>query len=152
MIGRRDGSSEIKLGGRFAGQGETLYRTRLYYLAMVLVLGGLLVASKPVEPSRLPNVCLPDVLFGVPCITTGLTRGFHAISLGQLDTALAYHLLSPFLYGMVIVHLLLACLRLLGWRARLIPMPNRVQVMVWGTIGLLFVFWIPRVLAMVLAW
>ena len=40
-----------------------------------------------------------------------------------------------------------ACLRLLGWRARLLRMPNRVQVMVWGTGGLLLVFWIPRVLA-----
>ncbi|MFN2218082.1 MAG: DUF2752 domain-containing protein [Anaerolineae bacterium] len=151
MIGRRDRGSEINVSGRLAGQSETAYRTRLFYLIMALVLGGLLLASKPVEPSRLPNVCLPDILFGVPCITTGLTRGFHAVSLGQLDTALAYHPLSPFLYGIVIAHLLLACLRLVGWRARLIPISNRVQVMVWGTIGLLFVFWIPRVLAMVLA-
>jgi hypothetical protein len=96
-------------------------------------------------------MCLPDMLVGVPCITSGLTRAFHDISLGQLRTALAYHPLSLLLYGVTVFHLLVACLRLLGWRSRLLPIPNPVQVMVWGTIGLLFVFWIPRVLAMVLA-
>jgi hypothetical protein len=151
MMQRRGRSDAINPSGRSAGQSETADRTRLFYLTMVLALGGLLLASGSVEPSRLPNVCLPDLLFGAPCITSGLTRGFHAISLGQLDTAFAYHPLSPLLYGVAILHLLLASLRLLGWRARLIPMLNRVQTMVWGTIGLLFVFWIPRVWAMVLA-
>jgi hypothetical protein len=150
MIERREGSGAINLSGRPAGQRETAHRTRLFYLTMVLVLGGLLFASGQIEPYRLPNVCLPDLLFGVPCITSGLTRGFHAISLGQLHDALGYHPLSPLLYGVGILHLILACLRLLGWRARLIPKSNRVQVMVWGTISLLFAFWMPRVLVMLL--
>lgn len=134
------------------GQNRVVQRTRLFYLAMVLVLGGILLVSRPIEPSRLPNVCLPDMLLGIPCITSGLTRAFHAISLGQLRTALAYHPLSLFLYGVAILHLLLACLRLLGWKARLIRIPDPVPVMVWATVGLLFVFWIPRLLAVLLAW
>ena len=152
MVGRREKSGTINLTrGPATGQNRVTLRTRLFYLMMALALGGILLASRPVEPSRLPNMCLPDMLVGVPCITSGLTRAFHAISLGQLRTALAYHPLSLLLYGMTVFHLLVACLRLLGWRSRLLRIPNPVQVMVWGTIGLLFVFWVPRVLAMVLA-
>ena len=134
------------------GRDRASRRPRIFYLVMALALGGILLASRPLEPSRLPNVCLPDMLAGIPWITSGLTRGFHAISLGQVRTALAYHPLSPLLYGMAIFHLLLACLRLLGWRTRLLRIPNPVQAMLWGTIGLLFVFWIPRVLAPLLGW
>ncbi len=132
-------------------QNQITQRTRLFYLTMALVLSGTLLASRLVEPSQLPNVCLPDMLLGVPCITTGLSRAFHAISLGQLHLALFYHPLSLFLYGLMVLHILLALLRLLGWKARLIRLPNRVQAMVWGTIGLLIVFWIPRVLEVAIA-
>ena len=132
------------------GQERVAQRTRLFYLAMALALGGILLVSRPLEPSRLPNMCLPDMLVGIPCITSGLTRGFHAISLGQVRAALAYHPLSLLLYGVVIFHLLVACLRLLGWKSRLLRVPNPVRVMLWGTIGLLIVFWIPRVVATLL--
>ena len=121
-------------------------RTRLFYLVMAVALGGILLASRPLETSRLPNLCLPDMLAGIPCITSGLTRGFHAISLGQVRAALAYHPLSLLLYGLAIFHLLVACLRFLGWKSCLLRIPNLVKVMLWGTIGLLIVFWIPRVL------
>ena len=47
-------------------------------------------------------------------------------------------------------YLLLACLRLLGWRARVLRIPSPGQLMLWGTIGLLCLFWIPRVLAALL--
>mgnify|MGYP001818813123 CR=1 FL=1 len=151
MIGIRGKIERITLTRPPApGQEREARRTRLFYLVMAIALAGILLASRPLEPSRLPNVCLPDILVGIPCITSGLTRGFHAISLGQVRAALAYHPLSPLLYGMTIFHLLLACLRLLGWRSRLLRIPNSVQVMLWGTIGLLFVFWIPRVLGSLL--
>jgi hypothetical protein len=132
------------------GQGRVVQRTRLFYLVMALAVGGILLASRPLEPSRLPNMCLPDMLVGIPCITSGLTRGFHAISLGQVRAALAYHPLSLLLYGVAIFHLLVACLRLMGWKSRLLRIPNPVPVMLWGTIGLLIVFWIPRVFATLL--
>ena len=151
MIGIRGKIERITLTRPPApGQEREARRTRLFYLVMAIAMAGILLASRPLEPSRLPNVCLPDILVGIPCITSGLTRGFHAISLGQVRAALAYHPLSPLLYGMTIFHLLLACLRLLGWRSRLLQIPNSVQVMLWGTIGLLFVFWIPRVLGSLL--
>jgi hypothetical protein len=151
-VRRREEGGTINLTqGPTPEQSRVAQRTRLFYLTMALVLGGILLASRVVEPSRLPNMCLPDMLVGVPCITSGLTRAFHAISLGQLRTALAYHPLSLLLYGVAILHLLLACLRLLGWKARLIRIPNPVPMMVWTTVGLLFVFWIPRVLATLLA-
>ena len=151
MIGIRAKIERIALTrAPVPGKGRATERTRLFYLAMAMALAGILLASRPLEPSRLPNVCLPDMLVGIPCITNGLTRGFHAISLGQVRAALAYHPLSPLLYGMTIFHLLLACLRLLGWRPRLLRMPNPVRAMLWGTIGLLFLFWIPRVFASLL--
>lgn len=150
---RREAGGPIDLtGAPVTGQGRVAQRTRRFYLAMALILGGILLASRLVELSRLPNMCLPDMLLGIPCITSGLTRAFHAISLGQLRTALAYHPLGLLLYGVAVLHLLLACLRLLGWKARLIRIPNRVPAMVWATIGLLFIFWIPRVLATLPAW
>jgi len=90
------------------------------------------------------------MLLGIPCITSGLTRAFHAISLGQFGAALAHHPLSLLLYGVTILHLLVACLRLLGWETRLIKISNPVQAMIWATIGLLFLFWIPRVLRVLL--
>ena len=151
MIGIRERITGIIMTRSSAtGQEGVAQRTRLFYLVMALVLAGILLASRPLEPSQLPNVCLPDMLVGIPCITSGLTRGFHAISLGQVRAALAYHPLSLFLYVATVFHLLVACLRLLGWKWRLLRISNPVQAMLWGTIGLLFVFWIPRVVAIVL--
>ena len=121
-------------------------RPRSFYLAMAGVLGCVLLASRFLEPPRSINVCLFNLATGLPCMTCGLTRAFHAISHGHLRQALAYHPLSLLLYGLVILHLLLACLRLLGWRFRLIRTLNPVQTMIRGTVGLLFVFWIPRLL------
>lgn len=151
VIEKREKMGKFNLrAGSTIAQNGVRQRARLFYLVMALVLGGILLASRFVEPSGLPNVCLPDMLLGVPCITTGLTRAFNAISLGELHIALAYHPLSLFLYGLMVLHLLLALLRLLGWRARLIKLPNRVQAMIWGTIGLLVLSWIPRVLRLVI--
>ena len=123
---------------------------RSFYLAMMGVLGGVLLFSRLLEPPRLINVCLFNMLTGLPCMTCGLTRGFHAISLGRLSEALAYHPLSVFLYILTIFHFLVACLRFLGWKFHLVRIPNLTRAMAWGTIGLLFVFWIPRLLVAIL--
>ena len=133
-----------------AGQNQATDRPRSFYLAMAVVLGGVLLASRALEPPQQINVCLFNLVTGLPCMTCGLTRAFHAISLGDLRQALAYHPLSLILYGLTVFHFLVACLRLLGWRSRLISTPNRVRTMVCGTLGLLFVFWIPRLLVAVL--
>jgi len=136
--------------GCSVGQNQATDRPRSFYLAMAGVLGGVLLASRSLEPPRQINVCLFNLATGLPCMTCGLTRAFHAISLGHLRQALTYHPLSLILYGVTVFHFLVACLRLLGWRSRLISAPNRVRAMVCGTLGLLFVFWIPRLLVIVL--
>jgi hypothetical protein len=136
--------------GRSVGQNQATDRPRSFYLAMAVVLGCVLLASRSLEPPRQINVCLFNLATGLPCMTCGLTRAFHAISLGHLRQALAYHPLSLVLYGLTVFHFLVACLRLLGWRSRLISAPNGVRAMVGGTLGLLFVFWIPRLLVAVL--
>jgi hypothetical protein len=136
--------------GCTAGQNQATDRPRSFYLGMAVVLGSVLLASRALEPPRQINVCLFNLTTGLPCMTCGLTRAFHAISLGHLRQALAYHPLSLILYGVTVFHFLVACLRLLGWRSRLISTPNRVRAMVRGTLGLLFVFWIPRLLVAVL--
>ena len=125
-------------------------RPRLFYLAMTLALGCMLLASRFLEPPGAINVCFFNLVTGLPCMTCGLTRAFHAISLGNLRDALAYHPLSPLLYGLAVLHLLVAVLRLLGWRARLLRTPRPVRAMAAGTLGLLFFSWIPRLLVNIL--
>jgi hypothetical protein len=137
-------------GNGTQGRGQVVDRPRPFYLAMALALGSVLLASRLLEPPQAINVCLFNLVTGLPCITCGLTRAFHAISLGNLRDALAYHPLSLFLYGLAAFHFLVACLRLLGWRARLLRTPRPVQTMVSGTLGLLFFSWIPRLLFSIL--
>ena len=132
------------------GHGQVADRPRPFYLAMALALGSVLLASRFLEPPQALNVCLFNLVTGLPCMTCGLTRAFHAISLGNLRDAMAYHPLSPFLYGLAISHLLVAVLRLLGWRARLLRTPRPVRAMVAGTLGLLLFSWIPRLLGNIL--
>jgi len=131
-------------------QGQVADRPRPFYLAMALALGSVLLASRFLEPPQAINVCFFNLVTGLPCMTCGLTRAFHAISLGDLRAALAFHPLSLFLYGLAISHLLVACLRLLGWRARLLRTPHPVRAMVSGTLGLLLASWIPRLLISIL--
>lgn len=132
--------------GQTVGRDRVVDRPRSFYAGMAVVLGGVLLASRLVEPPRRINVCLFNLATGLPCMTCGLTRAFRAISLGHLQEALAVHPLSLVMYGLTVFHFLVACARLLGWRSRVIRTPNRVQAMVYGVLGVLFVFWIPRLL------
>jgi len=137
-------------GNGTQGRGQVADRPRPFYLAMALALGSVLLASRFLEPPQAINVCFFNLVTGFPCMTCGLTRAFHAISLGNLRAALAYHPLSLFLYGLTAFHFLVACLRLLGWRARLLRTPHPVRAMVSGTLGLLLASWIPRLLISIL--
>ena len=130
---------------------QGLQRTRVFYLAMAVLIGGVLLASRVLAPPRAISLCAIEIYTGFPCITTGLTRAFHAISQGQLRDALVYHPLSLFLYVVAVFHMALAALRFVGWRFRLIRAKDAVQVMFWGILILLFAFWIPRVLVMAFA-
>ena len=124
-------------------------RPRSFYAGMAAVLGGVLLASRMFEPPRRINVCLFNLVTGLPCMTCGLTRAFHAISAGRLREACAYHPLGLVLYGLAVFHLAVACLRLLGWRRRLVRGANRVRAMVYGVMGVLLLVWVPRLLSAV---
>ena len=123
-------------------------RPRWFYLAMIAALGGVLLLSRVGEPSDELRVCLFRTVTGLPCMTCGMTRAFHALSHGHLQEALAFHPLSLVFYGLTIFHLLWACLRLLGLRLRLLTrLQHPIRVMIAGAMMLLFVFWIPRLIA-----
>jgi hypothetical protein len=125
--------------------------SRVFYLRMALILGSVLVGSRYLEPARLPVICAFRLVTGLPCLTCGMTRAFHAISLGHFREAVAYHPLSPVFYGLTIFHFIVASSRFLGWRTRLLAIQEPVRLMVRGSLGLLFACWIARLLAILLS-
>ena len=137
-------------GGHVAARKQVVVgRSRPFYLAMVVVLGGVLLGSRLVEPSWLPSFCLFNMMTGLPCPSCGMTRAFHAISLGHFREATMYHSLGLLFYGLTIFHFIVACCRFLGWRSRLLRMQDPVRVMAYGTLGLLLVYWVPRLLGLI---
>lgn len=129
---------------------QTAERGRLFYLGMAVLLGGVLAATCLLEPSRYPSICVFRMLTGLPCMTCGLTRAFHALSLGHFWEAVAYHPLSPLVYGLTVFHLLVASLRLFGWRPRRLALPDPVKRMAGVMVTLLFASWVVRLLEIAL--
>jgi hypothetical protein len=72
---------------------------------LVPVLGALVV-SFCVTPAAIESglmlspPCTFKTVFGVPCLSCGMTRAFAALSHGQLALAWSYNRLSPFMYGL----------------------------------------------------
>jgi hypothetical protein len=121
--------------------------SRGFYLRMAIILGSVLVASRYLEPSRLPVVCVFRLATGLPCLTCGMTRAFHAISLGHFGEAIGYHPLSPIFYGLTVFHCLVACFRFLGWRLHPLTAQEPTRLMVYGSLTLLFTCWVARLFA-----
>lgn len=89
---------------------------------MSVSLASILLASRFMEPDWIPGMCIFKWITGLPCMFCGLTHSFHAISLGNFQQALAYHPLGFLAYVLVLFHLVIAVLRLAGWRhPRLLP-------------------------------
>jgi len=122
-------------------QGQPARLPWVSHLVSAVALGGILLLSRVVNPSGLPNACLFRRVTGIPCMTCGLTRAFHAISVGDLPGALLLHPLSPLVYGLILLHFLVACLRLAG---REVQAPRIHAAMLYGTLGLLAAAWILR--------
>lgn len=81
-------------------------RSRLDSLLLAMGTGGALVLSRFIEPSALPEVCLFKIITGIPCMFCGLTHAFHALSLGQVESALSFHpLVFPALALVVVLFL-----------------------------------------------
>lgn len=123
--------------------------SRLTYFAATVGLGAVLIVSRFVDPADLPPaLCLPDMIAGIPCLTTGLTRSFHSTANGQLADAARFHPLGPFFFLLTIVFFGLACLRLCGWK-RPLPIPNEDRLL-FGLLALLGVWWVVRLLELAL--
>lgn len=113
---------------------------------MALTLGGVLVFSRIYQPDALPRLCLFEFVTGIPCMFCGLTHAFHAIAIGHVQEALEYHPLALVAFGLVILHLVFACARLVDGENRL----HRIKVtplqMTWATFGLFTLVWFGRLL------
>jgi hypothetical protein len=112
------------------------------HLVRSAALGCVLVASRLIEPSALPEMCLFKMITGIPCMFCGLTHSFHAISLGHFREAIAYHPLGLLAYGLVVFHFLTGCLRLSGRQfPKLMPQFD-VSTMMKSTFVLFALVWI----------
>ena len=120
------------------------------YLLMVATLGGILVTSRFLDPTTLPELCLFKLITGFDCMFCGLTRAFHEISLGNFQEAISYHPLAPLVYLLVVFHLVIASMRLMGLNyPRVVKKPNTTK-MFHATFVLFTLFWILRNLVMLL--
>jgi hypothetical protein len=125
---------------------------RIFYLAAAVFLGAVLATSRFVEPSDLPPVlCLPKEFANIPCLTTGLTHSFHAAANGQWAEAVNDHPLGPFFFGLTIVLFGASCLRLAGWKRRLLPVQKPDRALFYGSLLLLFLWWAVRLARLVIS-
>ena len=84
-----------------------------------------------------PGLCMFHRLTGLDCPGCGMTRAFHQLSHGNLDEAMEFNLLSPFLFGTFLLVLLHDVVQLVtGWHLK-IEMPK--WLVVGGGYGLLVI-------------
>ena len=124
-------------------------RRSLTYLGMVTALSGVLVTSRFLEPTTLPELCLFKIITGIECMFCGLTRGFHALSHGHFHAAIDFHPLAPLAYLLVVFHLVLASLRLIGWLPRYKLKVSPLK-MFYGSFVFFTAFWIIRNLVLLI--
>ena len=125
---------------------QTGQRSRFYYGGVAAGLGAILAISRLVAPSDLPVVlCLPDVLIGIPCLTTGLTRSFHATANLRLADAAGFHPFGPFFFLVTLWHFVIFSARIAGWRRSLLTIDRPVRAMLLFTLLLTGIVWTVRV-------
>jgi hypothetical protein len=117
-----------------------------FYLIIVAILGSVLLFSLLIEPSRFKfiDVCLFHILTGLPCMTCGMTRAFHSISLGNLREAIDYHPLSILLYILVVAHFIIAVFGIFGLKLNIYRIH---RVFPYIVLGIFFIFWTLRLFA-----
>jgi hypothetical protein len=120
---------------------QTAGHSRRFYLIMAIILGGVLLLSRLLEPSGIINVCLFNIVTGLPCMTCGMTRAFHSISMGNLREAINYHPLSVFFYVLVVFHLFIAIMGICGLKFNIYRIH---RIFTYIVLGLLFIFWMLR--------
>jgi hypothetical protein len=105
-----------------------------------------LFASRFIEPSKLPEICMFKILTGIPCMFCGLTHAFHAISLGNLEMAENFHPLAFFALGLVIFLFVFSVLKFIFWEA----FQSKVSIegtLLKGAFVIFTVFWIYRLIS-----
>jgi hypothetical protein len=95
------------------GNHRTAERTRLLeealqrvlaFAVLLLPVGGALLVSFVFTPAAIEAGAFPTppctfkTVFGIPCLSCGMTRAFSALSHGQLALAWSYNRLSPVFY------------------------------------------------------
>ncbi len=128
---------------------QTTNHSLRFYLIIVVILGSVLLFSRLLEPSRFSSIdiCLFNMLTGLPCMTCGMTRAFHSISIGNFREAIRYHPLSIFTYILVVFHFFIAILGIAGLKLNIYRMH---RVFLYAVLGIFFVFWMVRLFTEVL--
>jgi len=129
-----------------------LIESRRYsiYPVMFAALSGVLVVSRFLEPTTLPELCLFKIITGLDCMFCGLTRAFHAISNGHIQVAINFHPLAPLAYLLVLFHLVLAGLRSFGIALPRTQLRVSPMQMFYATFAFFTAFWIIRNLVLIL--
>jgi hypothetical protein len=111
------------------------------YAAMAAGLGGILIASRSLNPDLLPGLCVFKMLTGIPCMFCGLTHAFHAISVGHFQDALDSHPLAFVAYGLVILHFIIFSLRALDRQSSIPRLPINIKKMSVSTFWFFTLVW-----------
>ena len=117
-------------------------RSLRYYLIMAGILVSVLLASRLLIPSRvIVNVCLFNMVTGLPCMTCGMTRAFHSISMGNFKEAINYHPLSIFTYILAVFHFFVAVAGICGLEINIYKIH---RIFPYIVLGIFFIFWMLR--------
>jgi hypothetical protein len=89
--------------------------------------------------------CLFHRVTGLPCLLCGMTRSLAATARGDLAEAFRMHLLGPPFFLLITVVTLLLAVEFVVSR-RILPRPGRRawKYTAWGTLGVLAVVWVIR--------
>lgn len=93
-------------------------------LTGLILLTSLLLASAPEKPV----LCLFRLATGLPCPSCGMTRGFIALSHGDIALAAKYNVAAPVIHAAVSVIFLLSLLQLFSGRDWLLRFWQRFRI------------------------
>ena len=120
---------------------QTTNHSRRFYLIIGGILGSVLLISRLLEPPSHINSCLFNIVTDLPCMTCGMTRAFHSISMGYFKESINYHPLGIFTYVLVVFHFFLAILGICGLKLNI----HRVhRAFPYVVLGIFFIFWMLR--------
>lgn len=106
--------------------------------ALVLLVSMLL----PSAPER-PVLCLFRLATGLPCPSCGMTRGFVALSHGNVASAVGYNVAAPVIYASVWAIFLLSMAQFIAGRDWLLALWQRFRIpLALAVVALLMTAWV----------